>query len=289
MDYGKKLTIYLIDNDPTSRIKCKYQNWTGVVYRIPRTKLEECKSSGGEIVEHLKQSGVYMLLGEDTTTGTPVVYVGQASIRANGQGILERLLEHKRNKNEKYWNDWNEAIVITTVSNSLESTDICFLEYHYTLLAKNAGRYEVKNDQTPSEGNPQEETRGELFDFIDISKKVLFVLGVKVLEPIINLSQTNSPTFNYAGKLSATATITNEGFVLLKGSKINPTLNSSVPNSTLSARNLNATKISTDFITTEDILFTSPSSAACFVGGCALNGNKMWKTSNNKSPKDFNL
>ena len=63
-----------------------------MAYRIPRTELEKCKER-----DDLKQSGVYFLFGIDEESGASVVYLGQAGVRKNGESILFRLQEHKRN------------------------------------------------------------------------------------------------------------------------------------------------------------------------------------------------
>ena len=65
------------------------------------------------------------MFGVSDTTGKPVVYVGQAGNRKNGEGILNRLLEHKRNPKEDYW---TEAVVFTTSNNSFGPTEISYLE-----------------------------------------------------------------------------------------------------------------------------------------------------------------
>ena len=75
-----------MDGTPTRRIKCTLSNWTGVAYKIPRTELEKCKGRND-----LSQSGVYFLFGTSDQTGENVVYIGQAGIRKNGEGILYRL------------------------------------------------------------------------------------------------------------------------------------------------------------------------------------------------------
>lgn len=55
---GKNINLYLMDGEPNGRIKCTLANWTGVVYKIPRTEIERCKER-----DDLKQSGVYFLFG----------------------------------------------------------------------------------------------------------------------------------------------------------------------------------------------------------------------------------
>lgn len=83
---------FLMDGDVNGRIKCSLANWTGVAYKIPRTLLEKARS-----IDALKQTGVYLLFGADAKSDEPVVYIGQAAVRKNGLGILNRWEEHKRN------------------------------------------------------------------------------------------------------------------------------------------------------------------------------------------------
>jgi hypothetical protein len=86
MARGKSINLFLMDGDANGMIKCTLANWIGIAYKIPRTSLDKCKNRAD-----LKQTGVYSLFGVSDTTGKPVVYVGQAGYRKNGEGILNRL------------------------------------------------------------------------------------------------------------------------------------------------------------------------------------------------------
>ena len=85
----KNINMYLMDGNVNGRIKCTCFNWTGSVFKIPRTALAACKDRA-----ELNQSGVYLLFGKDDDTDKGIVYVGQAGNRKNGEGILNRLREH---------------------------------------------------------------------------------------------------------------------------------------------------------------------------------------------------
>lgn len=133
---GKNINLFLMDSSPTGRMKCTLSNWTGIAYKIPRTELEKCKER-----DYLTQSGVYFLFGTDENTGESVVYIGQADVRKNGNGLLGRLIEHKKNPGKDYW---TEAVVFTTSNNSLGATEISWLESFFCSLAKSANRLENK-------------------------------------------------------------------------------------------------------------------------------------------------
>ena len=84
-----------MDGEASGRIKCTLANWTGIAYKIPRTELDRCKGSRGfksravcisSLVLRISQGKVLFISGE----------AGRA--RKNGEGILNRLQEHKRNR-----------------------------------------------------------------------------------------------------------------------------------------------------------------------------------------------
>lgn len=289
---GKTINFFLIDGEPTKRIKCTLQNWTGIVYKIPRAMLDNCKDGTSDIVRHLKQTGIYFLLGEDSESGEKMIYIGQAVVRKNGEGLLCRIQEHKRNNKEKYWSEWNEVIVLTAQNNSFGPTEISYLENQFTSLAKESHRYIVKNGNEPNQGNITEEKESELSEYIDYAKMIIGVLGHVVFDPIVKDKEKrnadeNAVVFTYKGKLKANGIITDEGFALLKGSELNPTISKSAHSFIIKARKSYGNLIDENYRTTEDILFSSPSAAAGFVGGCSLSGNVMWVTADGKTPKDF--
>ena len=173
---GKSINLYLMDGSADGRIKCTLANWTGIAYRIPRTDIDLCKDR-----DHLKQSGVYFLFGVSDETGEPVVYIGQAGERKNGEGILQRLQEHKKSSDKDYW---TEAIVFTTSGNTFGPTEISYLENRFCTLAVEAKRYIVKNANDPTQGHVTEEKESELEEFIDYSRVIMGTLGHKVFTPI---------------------------------------------------------------------------------------------------------
>ncbi len=130
-----------------------------MAYKIPRTEIDNCKER-----HDLKQSGIYFLFEVSDQTGDNVVYIGQARSRKNGEGILNRLQEHKRNPEKDYW---TETIVFTTSNNSFGPTEISYLENRFCKLATETNRYLVKNGNDPTLGNITEEKESEMEEFVD--------------------------------------------------------------------------------------------------------------------------
>lgn len=228
---GKSINLFLMDGEASGRIKCTLANWTGVAYRIPRTALDMCKER-----DDLKQSGIYFLFGTSDQTGNNVVYVGQAGARKNGEGLLYRLLEHKRNPDKDYW---TEAVVFTTSNNSFGPTEISYLENRFCGLALVAKRYDVRNGNDPTHGNITEEKESELEEFVDYARIVMGTLGHKVFEPVVSAKPVTPVDehpaveeplliFNRSSQ-NATGRRTSEGFVIFKGSTISADLQKSCP------------------------------------------------------------
>lgn len=292
---GKSINLFLMDGEANGRIKCTLANWTGVAYRIPRTELERCKGR-----DDLAQSGVYFLFGTSEDSGDDVVYVGQAGVRKNGEGILYRLQEHKRDTGKDYW---TEAVVFTTSNNSFGPTEISYLENRFCGMAKEANRYQVKNSVEPTPGNITEEKESELEEFIDYAKIVMGVLGHKVFEKLIETrppatqaapsSDASEGTLLFLRRKSKKSQImveaqcrqTAEGFVVLKGSRIEPVDSESIPVGVKERRR--KAVLGEGGVLNEDVLFQSPSSAASFVVGGHTNGWLEWKNAEGKTLNDI--
>lgn len=292
---GKSINLFLMDGDANGRIKCTLANWTGVAYKIPRTELDKCKER-----DDLKQSGVYFLFGKSDETEKGVVYIGQAGTRKNGEGILNRLQEHKRNPEKDYW---TEAIVFTTSNNSFGPTEISYLENRFCNLAIEANRYEVTNGNDPTPGNITEEKESEMEEFVDYAKVIMGTLGHKLFEPIskstvVKQDETAAKdeataclylerTIKGIGKVEAKGTQTAEGFVVLKGSHVSLADDDTIP-SVIKERRKDAS-VNEQGVLQEDMLFTSPSGAAMFVIGKSANGLTSWKTENGQTLKSLEI
>ncbi|WP_295811181.1 GIY-YIG nuclease family protein [uncultured Victivallis sp.] len=282
--HGRVVSLYLLNGSVTGVIKYTLPNWTGIIYKIPRPELESCKKRAD-----LQQSGVYFLFGKSDENNENVVYVGQAGIRKNGNGLLGRILEHARSPEKNYW---TEAVAVTTSNNSFGPTEISYLENQFTQLALSAKRYIVKNGNDPNPGNITEEKESELQEFIDYAKIVMGILGHKVFIPLDEVTDDKTLTattrfFLKKRGAEASGVLTSEGFVVLKGSKLNSKSTQSCPDWLKKLRMEYSNRISKDFILTEDIVFNSPSAAAGFCVFGAENGRTAWKNESKKTLKEL--
>jgi hypothetical protein len=202
-------------------------------------------------------------------------------VRKNGEDILYRLQEHKRNTDKDYW---TEAVVFTTSNNSFGPKEISCLENRFTNMAVAAKRYLVKNGNDPTPGNITEEKESELEEFIYYAKIIMGTLRHKVFEPLAQpitivsatdlTTEDDSPIF-YIKRSGATAQarLTSEGLVVLSGSTIRKDTVPSCPDYAKNAREDNKDYIDENSILQKDILFKTPSGASAFVLGTPTNGN----------------
>lgn len=266
---GKNIQLFLMDGDAGGRIKCTMANWTGVAYKIPRTRLIDCKDRAD-----LKQSGVYFMFG---TSGDDEhsIYVGQAGSRKNGEGLFQRIKEPHDSI------DWTEVITFSTANNSFGQTEISYLENRFHELAKSANRYTVINSNSPAQGNITEEKESELEEFIDYALIVVGTLGHRVFEPIYEAANSNEITVELVlknSKADALGARTSDGFVVKKGSKLAPAPTKSCPPYIKNFREKYKGRVDQNNILTEDTLFQSPSTAAGFVMYASQNGLQVWVT-----------
>ncbi|MGJ4851388.1 GIY-YIG nuclease family protein [Bacillota bacterium Meth-B3] len=288
--YGKNLNYFLMDGSSSGRVKVSLVNWSGVAYRIPRTMLDACKDR-----DDLAYSGVYFLFGVIGDAEEDAVYIGQAGARKNGEGILYRLQEHRRNQDKDYW---REAVVFTTSNNTLGQTEISYLEHRFYGLAKSADRYKVMNGNDPMCGHLTEEKVSEMEEYIDVAKEVMGILGHRVFEPYVENSTNalsvaqSAPTvpaatlFCTRNGAQARGKVTSEGFVVLAGSKLSDHPTNSCPDSAKAARARYADDIISNTLQ-RDVYFKSPSGASNFVLLASSNGNVEWREAGGKTLRDL--
>lgn len=289
---SKNINMFLMDGEVTGKIKCTLSNWTGVIYKIPRIQLGDLKSR-----DEMKQSGIYFLFGRDEDKQKDVTYIGQATTRKNGEGVLLRIQEHTRDTHADYFND---VIILTTQNNSFGPTEISYLENKFTQLAKEAGRYIVKNSNDPNPGNVTEEKESELDEIVENTLMIIGTLGYRVFVPMIKkVSQDltdNHSTYLYLKRktkksnkvIEATCERTTEGFVVLDGSQVEIKDSPYLPASLKEMRqNLIASRVIQDGLLKEKQLFSSPSYAAAFLLGMQTNGRTDWKDQDGRTLKEL--
>jgi hypothetical protein len=256
MTIGKAITLFLIDADPTGRIAAELYNWTGKVYKLPRTLVKQSLSR-----IDLQKAGVYLLFGRDETNPEmPLVYVGEA------EEIHKRISQHS----DKDF--WNEVVVCISKDDNLNKAHIKFLEHELHKALREVGRATLQNSVVPTQPRISELETAFLVEFFENLKLLVSTLGYRVFEPPVKVTP-QSPQKIYliqaARGAQAKAIRTNEGMVVLEGSRAAATTVPSAPPWVIEIRqHLEETRVidgTWTFI--KDYTFASPSTAAAVVIG----------------------
>lgn len=156
----------------------------------------------------------------------------------------------------------------------------------------------MKNGNDPTPGNLTEEKESEMEEFIDYAKVIMGTLGHKVFVPYVETAahsgddissdELSGEILHFVRKnINGTGRRTSDGFVIFKGSVLNPKIVKSCPKNAISYRERYASVIDDNNTLTEDILVSSPSAAASFLSGTSVSGNDVWQTEAGLSLKNL--
>lgn len=272
MSLGKFISLFLIDGSVDGVIACELFNWTGKGYKIPRTLLKSVSER-----DDLKKAGIYFLVGHDDSD-QPMVYVGEA------EEVYKRITQHQ----DKEF--WSEALAFISKDENLNKAHVKYLEYTLHKDASEAARFQIYNGNTPNKPAISEAERAVMLEFAQNLRVMIGTLGYKLFEPIVTKKEVEKQdTYFLQGPRGATASgfPTNEGFVVLSGSRIaDAEVPSTAPVVTRKREALAADQSLQGQSLVKDVLFNSPSLAAAVVLGRSANGQVEWKLKTGLTLKD---
>ncbi|MCD6556088.1 MAG: GIY-YIG nuclease family protein [Bacteroidales bacterium] len=284
MRFGKTIKLFLIDGDTNGRLTCELSNWTGKAYKLPRNSIKICTDR-----PEIQTTGVYMLLNKNIDLSEKgQLYIGEA------ENIYNRLTQHVKEKDF-----WNETIVFISKDDNLNKAHIKYLENRLHEIATSANRYELFNNQRPTQSSISESDKAEMEEFLANILTLVSTLGYNAFEQI-RQSDTKEQPDKEEDLFYITATrgasgigkTTSEGFVVFENSQVADPVTNSYPKT---MQKLRDTLISKGIIVKEsdklvlkrDYLFGSSSSAAMIIMGRSANGLTEWKMNSGKTLQDF--
>jgi len=278
MPYGKAIEIFWVNGTSDSLITAELSNWNGKAFKIPRIEISSTNR------DELTQAGIYFLFCKEDDDSNSV-YIGEA------ENVKERLLQHIRDyqsEKEKYY--WNTAVIF--IGRDLNKALIRYLENRLVEIARECRRFDVLTKNTYKNTVLKESQIAAMEEFVENIKVLINALGYNLLDPLVRVDEgkiVESENLLYisSGSVNAKGMVTSEGFVLFKGTMINEkTSEKSLREKMTEKRKmiLESHKVN-QFVTTEDILFTSSSAAGCFVLGYSVSGPQTWKTKDGKTLK----
>lgn len=278
----KTIRIFLIDGEPDGLRTVELSNWVGKAIVIPRNKIKDTKDR-----LELSKPGVYFLLSKNSEdTLLPMLYIGEAEI------LWNRLSIHDNNKDF-----WQIAIAFISKDNNLTKAHVKYLESRCLVLANNAKRSSIKNESKSSLPSLPESDVAEMEEFLDNLQILTSSLGYPIFQKIIPKAKQDSsnPLFICAGKgVSATGRLTNDGFVIYKGSTASIERSKTAIERDSHKRlieklvdNKYIEQRENDFLFIKDYIFNSPTAAAEIVLGHPASGWERWKTEKGQTLKNF--
>lgn len=242
------------------------------VVEVPRALLNDFFA-----MPEATQVGLYLLVGDSDELDQPWVYIGQSG------NLSFRLAEHQRTKDF-----WTRVLVVVSLTNNLTQTHTLYLEWLAIREARLANRYQVENGNAGSRPHTPAPLEADCHDLFEITRTLVATMGQPVFEA---LTCTRGPKdrsnvfYCRAANYDATAHYTEEGMVVLKGSKARKDV---VPSMIQPRSGSRRDKLIADgtlildgnyFVFQRDVLFKSPSGASDTVIGSNTNGWTSWKTS----------
>lgn len=270
------ITMILKNGTTTGIVQSNLDEWIGVSYRIPRTKLKEAKELKG-----IDNTGVYILFGTDEDTGKNRAYIGEA------EDIYKRLIQH--NKSKEFW---RECTIFVSQDNSLNKAHIKFIENKLYLKANQVGRYVIENDTKPTKTTLDGADEIRVIKFYEKIKMLTSIYGYPIFDDIVSkekIEEQKNILYLTNNKITyAKGIMTDEGFVILKGSKIKEGISEGISLSLLkfAERERNSEDIiNGEFV--NDHLCSSPSMAGVIILGRNCSGYEEWKNKDGKKLKDI--
>lgn len=290
MPVGKSIRVYLADATVAGIRYAELVNWTGQALACPRNRLGELSAWA-----EASKPGVYLLFEARLGDSKPLAYIGES------ENVAERLTSHDRQKDF-----WNEVVIFTSKDQNLTKAHVKFLESTLVAIAKQAERYELQNGNTPPESSLPLADRDAMIEFTDNIRMVLGTLGYPILEPLLRsgplpVEASTEPTLDpkkrthpeltfRVNNLVASGALTDEGFVLRKGSQVSATNTDSAAQRVVKLKEqLRAdgrlTPEGDHLVLTEDVLLSSSSYAAVMVAGTSRSGPQSWVAADGRSLK----
>lgn len=264
------IEIFLPDGNPRGVRIADMLSRTVKAVLFPRNQFEYILKR-----DELANVGFYFLFGK-AEDGSDLAYIGEA------EDCAKRLKDHQQKKDF-----WNYAIAIVSKTNSLTKTHVKFLEYYSIQKAKEASRYKFENSVDPSRPYVTESMEAEMIDCFETTKIYLSTLGFPLFDSISRevITHTSTDVFILKGNdMKAEGNMTNEGFVVFKGSQIHKKAGTSLNSSHLNLiEQLKQNCIISNNIFNKDYIFSSPSTAATILLGRSSNGWIQWKNKEGKT------
>lgn len=169
----KVLNLLLDDGTLEGLMIVEDSTWNlGILLSCPRNSIEKLLG-----LEELQRYGIYFLLSKDK------VYVGQSS------ELKSRIEQHLLGKD---W--WERAIILTTKDDSLDKSDIDYLESVFIEISSKIGTLDSENKNKGNKRKIDKFRQATLDEYIDEALFILRLIGIDALDENLDKKKTEHTT-----------------------------------------------------------------------------------------------
>lgn len=275
----KTLQVFLPEGTPAGIQIAELTTRIVQAISVPRTHLKQFFER-----PESQYVGTYFLFGGEDDGSKPLAYIGQT------EDLRQRLRMHDAKKEF-----WTRVVILVSRTQSFTQAHIRWLEWHSIGKAKEANRFNLENGNLASEPFVTEAILAEVEEIFETGSLLLQSLGYPIFEPLIPKRGPGKGEETWHLKrrgATATATFTDEGLVVHKGSICSKGFTKSAEGAPFAKRRekMVAEGILTGtpggLVFAEDYRFKSPSGAAAVVSGGHTNGWIEWKNDQGKTLQD---
>ena len=156
---AKTINLLLYEGHLEGVISIEDSNWNaGELYSAPRESVSDLLST-----DACNKFGVYLLLSQD------MVYVGQSS------DLAKRITQHTVGKD---W--WTNVVILTTKDDSLNRSDIDYLEYNLIEIAQKIDRLDCDNKKKGNEPKVDKFRKVVLQQYLEEALFLMKLIGINV-------------------------------------------------------------------------------------------------------------
>lgn len=275
----KTLQVFLPEGTPAGIQIAELTTRIVQAISVPRTHLKQFFER-----PESQYVGTYFLFGGEDDGSKPLAYIGQT------EDLRQRLRMHDAKKEF-----WTRVVILVSRTQSFTQAHIKWLEWHSIALANEANRYKLENGNAGSEPFVTEAIHAEVEEIFETGSLLLQSLGYPIFEPLIPKPAPGNKeeTWHLARRgAKATATFTDEGLVVHKGSICSKGFTRSAEGAPFAKRREKMIaegilKETPDgLVFAEDYKFKSPSGSAAVISGGHANGWIEWKDTEGKTLKE---
>lgn len=282
MTHGKQLRLFLPDGTSSGPRYYELVNWTGQALQIPLNRIKDLVS--GDWPE-FQSPGVYLVRGQ-SEEGHPRLYIGES------EDVAKRVQAHPSGLGFEI----SDILLFSSKDQNLSKSHVLWLEIQLIQRIKKAKRITLSNTKQPPLKELSRAEEATMKEFISNLELVAQTAGFAYFTKVISKSNRKKTTLYLSMPqvgVKATATRTDEGFLVLAGSEASENVSSALSKGYASQREELIDKgVLEDakdgkLVFTADCAFASPSAAAATIAGGPRSGPENWKDESGTSLKDL--